>query len=284
MDKPAWIKKRFLVNADVLETEGVVEQLGLHTVCSSARCPNRNECFSRKTAAFMILGNICTRRCGFCGVAKGKPRPPDPDEPDRVARAAVQMGLKYVVITSVSRDDLPDQGANTFAETITAVRRLLPEARTEVLTPDFGGRKDLLSLVLNAKPLVFNHNLETVPSLYPKVRPQADYRRSLNLLAMAKESGADFTKSGLMLGLGEEKAEVLEVMADLRRAGCDILTLGQYLRPGRDNLPVQRYVPPEEFAEYRQTAEQLGFKAVAAGPFVRSSYFAAELFQHIYTI
>lgn len=284
MERPSWIKKKFLVNDEVLEIEKTLSHLKLHTVCTSALCPNRLECFSRKTATFMILGNVCTRRCGFCGVAKGRPQPPDPDEPERVARAAVQMDLKYVVITSVSRDDLPDEGAVFFAETITAVHRLLSEARTEVLTPDFGGRKDLLSVVLNARPLVFNHNLETVPSLYLKVRPQADYRRSLDLLATAKDLGAGFTKSGLMLGLGEEKAEVLDVMAALRRAGCDILTLGQYLRPGKENLPVQRYVPPEEFAEYRQTAEQMGFKAVAAGPFVRSSYFAAELFQYLYTI
>lgn len=278
MEKPAWLKKRFLASADIKETEEIVAGLGLHTVCSAALCPNRYECFDRKVATFLILGNTCTRRCAFCGVAKGLPLAPEESEPGRVAQAVARLGLKYAVITSVTRDDLPDKGAAVFAATLAAIRRTTPHAGTEVLTPDFDGRRELLRMVLAEEPLVFNHNLETVPRLYPTVRPQALYQTSLGLLRAAKEEGAAFTKSGLMLGLGEEKTEILGVLSDLRSVGCDILTLGQYLRPGEKNLPVARYVTPEEFQEYKQVAGKMGFKACASGPFVRSSYYAADLF------
>ncbi len=227
----------------------------------------------------MVLGNVCTRKCAFCGVANGVPQPPDESEPERVAKAVEKLGLKYVVITSVTRDDLPDRGAAVFAATLAAIRLRTPSAQTEVLTPDFGGRRELLKMVLAENPLVFNHNLETVPRLYQKVRPQASYQTSLGLLRAAKEEGAAFTKSGLMLGLGEEKKEVLAALSDLRSVGCDILTLGQYLRPNKKKLPVFRYVAPAEFEEYKKTADEMGFKACASGPFVRSSYYAAEIFK-----
>ena len=282
MDKPAWLKKRFLASAETKETEAAVADLGLHTVCSSALCPNRFECFSRKVATFMILGDVCTRRCAFCGVAGGTPRPLDEGEPDRVAQAAARLGLEYIVVTSVTRDDLPDFGAGAFAATLAAVRQRIPQAKAEVLTPDFSGRPDLLKVVLAERPLVFNHNLETVPRLYPEVRPQAAYRTSLNFLRLAKEEGAAFTKSGLMLGLGEEREEVLAVFADLLGAGCDILTLGQYLRPKKENRPVARYATPEEFEGYKEAAAKTGFKACASGPFVRSSYYAEDLFKNLY--
>jgi len=282
MDKPAWLTRRLLAGAEVKETEATVAGLGLHTVCSSALCPNRFECFSRKVAAFMILGDVCTRRCAFCGVAGGTPRPPDEGEPGRVAQAAARLGLEYVVVTSVTRDDLPDLGAGAFAATLAAVRQRTPQAKTEVLTPDFSGRPDLLKTVLAERPLVFNHNLETVPRLYPEVRPQAAYQTSLNLLRLAKEEGAVFTKSGLMLGLGEEREEVLAVFADLLGAGCDILTLGQYLRPKKENRPVARYAPPDEFEGYKEIAVKMGFRACASGPFVRSSYYAEDLFKNLY--
>ncbi|MFA5393419.1 MAG: lipoyl synthase [Candidatus Ratteibacteria bacterium] len=279
MDKPAWLKKRLLTSAETKETESVIAGFGLHTVCSSALCPNRSECFNRKVATFLILGNVCTRRCAFCGVAGGTPSAVDESEPERIAQAIARLGLEYAVITSVTRDDLPDKGAAVFAATLAAIRRKMPRARAEILTPDFGGRRELLKVVLAEGPLVFNHNLETVPRLYPTVRPQAFYQTSLGLLRAAKEEGAAFTKSGLMLGLGEEKEEVLEVLSGLRSVGCDILTLGQYLRPGERNLPVARYVTPEEFEDYKDVAERMGFKACASGPFVRSSYYAAGLFK-----
>ena len=279
MDKPTWLKKRFLASAATKETEAVIAGLGLHTVCSSALCPNRSECFNRKVATFLILGNVCTRRCAFCGVAGGIPLAVDGSEPFRVAQAIARLRLEYAVITSVTRDDLPDRGAAVFAATLAAVRGTTPRTRVEILTPDFDGQPELLKIVLAGKPLVFNHNLETVPRLYPTVRPQASYQTSLRLLQAAKKEAAVFTKSGLMLGLGEEKAEVVSALSDLRSAGCDILTLGQYLRPGKDNLPVARYVTPEEFEAYKNIAEKLGFKACASGPFVRSSYYAADLFK-----
>lgn len=279
MDKPGWLKKRLLANTEVRETESVIASLGLHTVCSSALCPNRSECFSRKVATFMLLGNVCTRRCAFCGVATGAPQPPDENEPGRVAQAVERLGLEYVVLTSVTRDDLPDRGAAVFAATLAEIRRTTPHARAEILVPDFDGRRERLKAVLAEKPLVFNHNLETVPRLYPTVRPQAFYQTSLGLLRAAKEEGAAFTKSGLMLGLGEEKEEVLDVFSDLRSVGCDILTLGQYLRPKKENLAVVRYIPPAEFEGYKKIAEEMGFKACASGPFVRSSYYAADLFK-----
>lgn len=258
--------------------KGLLGKLALHTVCQSAKCPNLPECFSRGTATFMILGDICTRNCRFCAVEKGMPRPLDPEEPHRVAQAAQALGLSHVVVTSVSRDDLPDGGAEHFAATIRAIRRALPEAGVEVLIPDFKGDLDALRTVVEAGPDVLNHNLETVPRLYPRVRPQADYRRSLKVLKVAKEfDGTLLTKSGLMLGLGEEKGEILKVMEDLRRVGCDLLTLGQYLAPSEEHHPVIRFIPPEEFDKLKLKGEEMGFSKIASGPPVRSSYQAGEM-------
>jgi lipoic acid synthetase len=259
--------------------KSLMADLDLHTVCQSARCPNLNECWSRKAATFMIMGDLCTRTCRFCTVPKGSPLPLDLDEPERVAEAAERLGLRHVVVTSVDRDDLPDQGAGHFARTIEAIRRRIPEAVIEVLTPDFRGEAALVDVVADARPQIYNHNLETVPRLYRRVRPGAGYRRSLGLLARAKERRGDlFTKSGLMLGLGEGREELLEVLRDLRSVGVDVLTLGQYLRPSLAQLPVERYVPPEEFEEIGAAARAMGFLSVASGPFVRSSYNAAEVY------
>jgi len=257
----------------------LLRQGALNSVCEEARCPNLGECFSRGTATFMLLGDRCTRRCGYCSVGTAKPLPPDRGEPERVARAAYRLGLRYVVLTSVNRDDLPDGGAAHFAATISAVRRALPEAGIEVLTPDFKGDRRALATVLGAEPTVFNHNIETVPRLFPHLRPQGRYRLSLETLAAAREIRPGVpTKSGLMLGLGETDAEVLEVLADLRTSGVSIVTLGQYLRPTRDHEPVHRYVPPEAFSRLEQDAHRLGFPTVYAGVFVRSSYNADEVF------
>jgi len=276
---PGWLRRRHSLS-ELHELKGVLRSHGLSTVCEEARCPNKAECFSKPTAAFMILGDSCTRDCGFCSVESAPPRPPDKDEPRRVAGAASKMGLKYVVVTSVTRDDLPDGGAGQFAETIREILRHLPEAGVEVLTPDFGGSEDALSRVLSAGPHVFNHNVETVPRLYATVRPQADYNRSIGLLRRLKDlSPRTNTKSGLMLGLGETAGEVLEVFNDLRGAGCDFLTIGQYLRPTRKNLPVVEYIEPETFEALREQALGMGFKFVASGPLVRSSMNAEEMYR-----
>jgi len=257
-----------------------LRQARLHTVCESARCPNLGECFSRPTAAFLILGNRCTRACGFCAVEHGRPGPPDPAEPEAVAEAARALGLRYVVITSVTRDDLADGGSGQFAAAVRAVRRRLPEARVEVLTPDFRGEARAIQAVAAAGPDVFNHNLETVPALYPRVRPQADYQRSLQLLRAVKANGPGLvTKSGLMLGLGESPAEVEAVMEDLVAAGVAVLTLGQYLAPTRRHLPVARYLEPEEFEAWAERGRAGGFRQVFAGPLVRSSYHADEVWE-----
>lgn len=251
----------------------------LSTVCEEARCPNIKDCFSKPTATFMILGSKCTRNCGFCSVVFSAPELPDKDEPERVARAARDMGLKYVVITSVTRDDLRDGGASQFAGTVLSVKKLLPEARIEVLTPDFRGDANALRTVLDSGPDVFNHNVETVPRLYPVVRPQADYKQSLRMLGNARDMASHLTiKSGLMVGLGESKDEVAAVMEDIRSAGCDFLTVGQYLRPSKKHLPVVEYVLPETFDRYRELALGIGFKAVASAPLVRSSMNAEEMF------
>jgi lipoic acid synthetase len=255
----------------------LLRELRLETVCENARCPNRPECYARRTATFMILGNICTRPCGFCSVPKGEPEVLQEDEPQRVAEAALRLGLRHVVITSVTRDDLPDGGADHFYHCILAVR-----ARTgaviEVLTPDFLGKTEAVDRVLEARPEVYNHNLETVPRLYKKVRGRADYQRSLDLLAHVKRRAPEaVTKSGLMLGLGETTEELLDVLADLRAVKCDNLTLGQYLAPTLKHTPVKRYVPPEEFDALARLARSLGFRQVASGPFVRSSYHAEEM-------
>jgi len=249
----------------------------LSTVCEEARCPNRGECFSRGTATFLLLGDVCTRACAFCDIQTGRPRPVDPLEPVRVAHASRSLGLSYVVLTSVNRDDLPDGGASHFAATICAVRRSEPSCGVEVLTPDFKGRLDSVRAVVEARPDVFNHNVETVPRLYASVRRGAALDRSLAVLAGARRFDPTLTtKSGLMVGVGESPAEVLELLARLREADVDIVTIGQYLRPSRENLPVVEYVRPELFEGYREAGERLGFRHVFAGPFVRSSYRAEE--------
>ena len=254
----------------------------LHTVCQEAKCPNMWECFSQKTATFLILGSRCTRDCRFCSVLPGPLEPPDPEEPVRVADVAHQMGLKYVVVTSVTRDDVSDGGASLFAQTILEIRNRMADACVEVLIPDFQGNKDALKTVLKARPDVLNHNIETVPRLYPRVRPQAEYQRSLDILQWAYEYDSALpTKSGLMLGLGEKQKEVENTLEDLRAANCRILTLGQYLQPSRNHLPVERFIPPEEFDEWRKKAIKIGFTEVASGPFVRSSYHAKELYQEV---
>ncbi|MEJ7590258.1 MAG: lipoyl synthase [Planctomycetaceae bacterium] len=273
---PRWLK-RPLPQSGMAYTSDVISDLRLETVCESARCPNRTECWSQKTATFMIGGNVCTRPCGFCSVPKGKTERLELDEPERVAEAAARLGLKYVVLTSVTRDDLPDGGADHWYRTVLAVRELTG-AQVEVLTPDFLGNRKAISRVIESRPDVFNHNTETVPRLYHRVRRNAAYQRTLDLLKQIKDEAPDMpTKSGLMLGLGETREELLDVFADLRGVGCDMLTLGQYLQPTPDHLPVERYVPPEEFDEIGDLARKLGFSMVASGPFVRSSYHAGEM-------
>jgi lipoic acid synthetase len=277
---PVWLRKPRTHFESVHRLKTELRRLGLHTVCESARCPNMHECFHRGAATFMILGNQCTRGCGFCAVPKSRhPGALDPGEPANVARMARSMDLKYVVITSVNRDDLADGGAEHFTRTVQEVRRALPDARVEVLTPDFQGNPDAVARVLEAGPHVFNHNVETVPRLYRRVRPQADYVQSLNVLRYAKNwarlHGADLlTKSGAMLGLGESPAEVQALLRDLRRQEVDVVTLGQYLRPTRRNLSVAEYITPEQFELYREFGLALGFKMVFSGPLVRSSYMA----------
>ncbi len=276
---PAWLRKPETAFVALHEIKRELRRLSLHTVCESARCPNIHECFHRGTATFMILGNLCTRGCGFCAVPKARrPPPPDPLEPAHVARMARQMNLRHVVVTSVNRDDLPDGGAAHFAATIREIRRELPGATIEVLTPDFMGDLEAVQTVLEAGPDVFNHNVETVPRLYPRVRPQAAYERSLAVLAFAgRHPGSSLVKSGLMVGLGETPEEVHAVMRDLKQAGVALLTIGQYLQPTRRNLPVAEYVRPQQFEEYRQAGLELGFAAVFSGPFVRSSYMAEQI-------
>ena len=276
--KPDWIRIRLTANPEVDRIKGILRQRKLASVCEEASCPNLSECFSHGTATFMIMGEICTRRCPFCDVAHGKPNPLDPDEPRQLAEAVAEMQLKYVVVTSVDRDDLKDSGAGHFAACIEAVRKANPTTTLEVLVPDFRGRMDIaLSILADTPPDVFNHNLETVPRLYKKARPGADYEWSLELLARYKSIQPDVqTKSGLMLGLGETFEEVIEVMKDCRRHEVDMLTLGQYLQPSRDHLPVDRYVHPDEFEALAEEARTLGFKRVASGPLVRSSYQADQ--------
>jgi lipoic acid synthetase len=279
---PEWLRNVPVTHAETHATRRLLRRHRLHSVCEEARCPNRGECFSRRTATFLILGDTCSRACGFCAVGRGGLGPPDPDEPRAVAGLSAELGLRYVVVTSVTRDDLPDGGAGQFAATIQAIRERCPDATVEVLVPDFQGDAAILATVLEAGPDVFNHNVETVPRLYPVVRPQADYRRSLEVLARARAArpGAP-VKSGLMVGLGETRDEVLAVMRDLRAAGCDVLTIGQYLQPTRRNLPVVEYVHPDEFRRYEADGLALGFRAVFAGPLVRSSYAAEILYRQL---
>jgi len=278
--KPAWLRRSLPAGPNYETVRALLKNGRLHTVCQEAKCPNVWECFSRQTATFLILGPRCTRDCRFCNVQHGPDGPPDPEEPRRVAEAARAMNLRYAVVTSVTRDDLPDGGAAHFAETIRAIRESIPGALIEVLVPDFQGCADSIRTVVEARPDVLNHNVETVPRLYPEVRPQAVYARSLELLRRVRETAPGIpTKSGLMLGLGERNEEILETLRDLRAADCGILTLGQYLQPSKEHLPVARFVPPEEFEELRRTALEMGFAEVASGPFVRSSYHAGEVYQ-----
>jgi lipoic acid synthetase len=279
---PEWLRKgaTHFENVHALKTE--LRRLNLHTVCESARCPNMHECFSRGAATFMILGNLCTRGCGFCSVPKGSPHKQeftlDPDEPANVARMAAGLKLRYVVITSVNRDDLADGGSQHFAETVSQVRRALPNARVEVLTPDFCGDLDAVARVLDAGPDVFNHNMETIERLYRRVRPQADYQQSLEVLRFAKNYRPDIlTKSGLMAGLGEASHEVEQLLRDLRDVNVDVATIGQYLQPTRRNLPVAAYLAPAQFHAYRDYGLSIGFKMVFSGPLVRSSYMADQV-------
>ena len=275
--KPDWIRAKAPVGPAVVRVKRLLREQGLTTVCEEAQCPNLGECFGHGTATFMILGDVCTRRCPFCDVAHGRPQPPDPAEPEQLAEAIARLGLRYVVITSVDRDDLRDGGAEHFAACLRAVRARSPQTRLEVLVPDFRGRESIALAAFSdaVVPDVFNHNLETVPRLYRQARPGADYRGSLDLLRAFKARYPRVpTKSGLMLGLGEEHEEVLAVMTDLRAHGCDMLTLGQYLQPSRDHLPVQRYWTPAEFDALRLAGEALGFSNVASGAMVRSSYHA----------
>jgi lipoyl synthase len=274
--KPEWIRMKVPDSARFQEIKRILRENNLHTVCEEASCPNIGECFSGGTATFMILGDICTRRCPFCDVAHGKPLPPDAAEPENLARTIAQMQLKYVVITSVDRDDLKDGGAQHFVDCIQAVRRESPDIKIEILVPDFRGRLDIaLHILNNAPPDVMNHNLETVPRLYKAARPGSDYQNSLNLLKAFKELYPEIpTKSGLMLGLGETDDEILEVMRDLRTHGVNMLTLGQYLQPSVHHLPVMRYVEPAIFDTFKQNADAMGFENAASGPMVRSSYHA----------
>lgn len=273
--KPKWLKMEMPGTGYYPEIKRLLQENNLNTVCSSAKCPNIGDCWSRRTATFMILGTRCSRNCRFCAIEHSRPDPPDAEEPLRVAQTVQRLNLRYAVVTSVTRDDLPDGGAGHFSATILAIRRLNPQCRIEVLIPDLQGDTQSLDLLLAACPDVLNHNLETVQRLYCTVRPQADFNRSLKVLHYASRKGF-VTKSGMMLGLGESESEVLEAAEALRSAGCCILTLGQYLAPSKEHLPVVRYLPPEEFAQLRQQCLRLGFDHVQAGPMVRSSYHAAE--------
>lgn len=278
-NRPAWIRAKAPSGANYEEVRSLVESARLHTVCQSANCPNIGECWHARTATFMILGDICTRNCQFCAVSHGRPAPADEDEPRRVAEAVAYLKLKHAVITSVTRDDLPDGGAHIFAETIRLIRELVPSCSVEVLIPDFRGDYNALRTVIEARPNVLNHNIETVERLYPLVRPQAVYSRSLALLRNCKSDVGDWhpkTKSGLMVGIGETWNEILETMKDLRNVGCDIITIGQYLAPSREHIPIAKYYSPEEFAQLRNIGLAMGFGYVESGPLVRSSYHAAD--------
>lgn len=276
--RPPWLRVRYRETPEFERVRGLVRELALHTVCESAACPNLGECWGAGTATFMIGGDRCTRRCRFCDVATARPLPLDPGEPDRVARAVAALGLRFAVVTAVARDDLPDGGAAHFAATVRAIRRRAPGCRVEVLVPDFKGSREAIRTVLDAEPDVFDHNVETVARLQRRVRPQARYERSLEVLRVARELRPDIpTKTGIMLGLGETEEEIRATLRDIRGTGCELLTIGQYLRPGPAHLPVERWVPPEEFARWAEEARALGFREVAAGPLVRSSYRAERL-------
>jgi len=276
--KPAWLKKRLPPGGRVHRVERLVKDFDLNTVCHGAKCPNRNDCFHQGTATFMILGDTCTRSCRFCSIPDEPPGPPDPGEPERLAEAVKALGLTYAVVTSVTRDDLGDGGASQFAAVIRALKDRVPGVGVEVLVPDFNGSEDALFEVMDAGPTVLNHNIETVKSLYPQVRPQADYRRSLELLKQAASYGGIPAKSGIMLGLGETEAEVTATLREIRDAGVELITMGQYLQPGPECLEVEEYVEPARFERYAGVAEEMGFMAVTSGPFVRSSHQAGALY------
>jgi len=277
-ERPPWLTRRIPAGSGAEKVQGLIEGLKLHSVCESASCPNQGECFHAGTATFMILGGVCTRGCRFCAVPKGTAQPVDPEEPSHVAAAVAALGLKHAVVTSVTRDDLSDGGASQFVGCIRSIRQECPGTTVEVLTPDFAGNATALRVVLVEKPDVFNHNVETVPRLYSSVRPQADYQQSLTVLRQAAQEGISRVKSGLMLGLGETEAEVLKVFQELIDAGVNCLTVGQYLRPSGDHLPVVEYIHPDQFEKLSGDAYRMGFLHVASGPLVRSSYHAEEVF------
>jgi lipoic acid synthetase len=278
---PEWLRKGLKPGHEAAKTDALLKDLGLHTICESGRCPNRDECYSQKTATFMIMGDICTRSCGFCSVSTGRPDALEADEPARVAQATRTLGLQHVVVTSVNRDDLPDEGVQHFVEVIRALKGVSKDLMIEILTPDFKRTQaEAVKKIVAEGPHIFNHNVETVPRLYKRVRPQAYYDKSLEIFREIKKISQNvLTKSGLMLGLGETKEEVLQVLRDLREAGCDILTLGQYLQSSPLGLPVEEYIHPEQFGEYKQKAIEMGFRWVESAPFVRSSFHAKESFE-----
>ena len=278
--KPEWLRRRFSFKSSLIEVNDLLLDLNLNTVCQEAHCPNQSECFGNHTATFMLLGDHCSRNCSFCAVTHGALEPSDPEEPKRVAEAVSRLDLEYVVLTSVTRDDLADGGASHFAATINTIRSVAGDILVEVLVPDFQGSAQSLATVLSAQPAVLNHNLETVPRLYPAVRPQADYQRSLRLLEEVKRLHPEATtKSGFMVGLGERQEEVSSLLRDLRKANCDLVTIGQYLCPSQDHHPVVDYIHPEIFKAYQEEAEELGFSGIASGPYVRSSYQAEKLYR-----
>ncbi len=282
MRLPPWLRKKRCYNDDVHNLKSLLRGKGLHTVCESARCPNISECFSSNTATFMILGDICTRNCRFCAVRRGIPKKPSDDEADRIAEVADKIGLKHVVVTSVTRDDLDDGGAQQFAGVVMALKEVREDILVEVLTPDFKGDSSSIKIIVESSPDIYNHNLETVPRLYDKIRPMADYERSLRLLSTVKGLNPRIvTKSGIMVGLGEKGDEVLDLLKDIRRAGVDMVTIGQYLQPTADSIPVSEYIEPEIFEWYEEEARGIGFRGVASSPFVRSSYHAKEGYEEI---
>ncbi|WKY49197.1 lipoyl synthase [Eubacteriaceae bacterium ES3] len=276
--KPDWLKVQFKSTPEMKTVKNLISDLSLNTICLEANCPNRVECYNRKTATFMILGRNCTRNCTFCNVTKNEPDPVDQDEARRIGEAVKNLGLRHAVITSVTRDDLPDQGAKQFAQVVYEIRKASPETRIELLIPDMQGQEELIDIVLDSEPDFLNHNIETIARLYGRVRPTASYQRSLDVIRYAKQTRPDLkTKSGMMLGLGETEAEVIETMNDLIEYGCDILTLGQYLQPSKEHLEIEEYISPNQFDDYKKIALELGFKSVASAPLVRSSYHADEL-------
>ncbi|WP_142413674.1 lipoyl synthase [Hathewaya massiliensis] len=278
--KPDWLKVKIDLGANLKQVKALTQSLSLNTVCQEANCPNRMECYNKRTATFMILGSVCTRNCRFCNVTPGKPQCVDPEEPRHLAEAVKELGLKHAVVTSVTRDDLPDGGASHFAKVIEEIRRLNPNTTVEVLIPDLKGNWDALKIIVDAKPEILNHNVETTPNLYKTVRPQAIYKRSLELLEKAKEmDNSILTKSGFMLGLGETEEEIIDLLKDLRAIDCDVVTIGQYLRPSKEHLEVKEYVHPDTFNKYRDIGMEMGFKYIASSPLVRSSYNASKVLE-----